>query len=80
MKLSTPRMGAAITRLAVDNYGAFMAATYRERRDFYLIMAKSDKKAGCDPAHYGLQAISAHRSMMRALREHKREQRLRVAA
>ena len=67
------RLGAAVERLSVEQYGAFHAGKYQEQRDWLLHLARTttDHEMRCTRIR---NAISAHRSMMRTMREARRDQ------
>ena len=70
-----PRPSLALRRMTVDHYCPHMAGFYRGARDTWLIAAK----AACDSelrSLYAGYAKDEHRSLMRVLREYRREQRL----
>jgi hypothetical protein len=76
--LVTPRRGKAVSRVAVEHYGAFHAAEYRGMRDIWLLVARSTTSHELR-ADRIRNAINAHRSMMRCLREVARERSLEAA-
>lgn len=75
----TPRVGRAIERVSLDQYGAFYTGHYRGERNVWLVLAKSHPDSASRAQHIQF-AINAHRSMMRCLREARREQRMQQEA
>jgi hypothetical protein len=74
-----PLMGRAVERVSITHYGAFYAGHYRGERNVWLALAKNAD----DPRMRKMRAefaITAHRSMMRCLREARREMRALEAA
>lgn len=73
--LTTPRLGRSIERVMMDHYGPFYVGVYRSERNCYLVRARAtqydETRAQCIR-----WAMEAHRSMMRCLRELRREERL----
>jgi len=66
------RLGAAVERLSVEQYGAFYAGTYRQMRNDYLKRARKTEGQVRGVLVFG--AKLAHADMLRCVREARRDQ------
>ena len=67
------RLGRAVERLSVEQYGAFWSGVYRQRRDDALAEARYCMHEKTREVYIDVAKLD-HRNLMRCLREARRDQ------